>query len=109
MGKASRDKGMRFERLVVQAAQDAGIGAERVPLSGAAGGSFMGDITLPVQGVDRRIECKSRKRAWLDLYGWLPGNYALAIKRDRDDTLVVMRLADFLTLAKLPPDTLETV
>lgn len=30
-GRASRDKGNRFERAVVRLLQDAGLGAERVP------------------------------------------------------------------------------
>lgn len=103
MGKASRDKGNRFERACVNALQAEGIGAERIPLSGAAGGSFVGDITVPVQGRDQRIECKKRARAWSDLYRWIVGNYALFIARDRAETLVVMRLADFAVLAKLSP------
>lgn len=108
MGKASRDKGLRFERSLVNACQDQGIGAERIPLSGAAGGSFCGDVSIPVQGSDRKFECKSRKDGFKQIYDWLPGNYALAIKHDRADTLVVLRLSDFLTLAKLPSDALET-
>ena len=106
MGKASRDKGNRFERAFVHACQDAGVGAERIPLSGAAGGSFCGDVSVPVQGVDRRIECKNRATGFKQIYDWLGSNYALAVKRDRDNTLVVLRLSDFLALAKLPADTL---
>jgi hypothetical protein len=106
MGKASRDKGLRFERSLVNACQEVGLGAERIPLSGAAGGSFCGDVTVPIQGQDQKIECKNRKAGFKQLYDWLPGNYALAIKQDRADTLVVLRLADFLTLAKLPADTM---
>lgn len=98
-GKAPRQKGDRFERSCVNDLQALGIGAERIPMSGAMGGSFTGDVTVPVQGVDRKIECKSRAKGWGDLYGWLPGNYALFIKRDRAETLVVMRLQDFAALS----------
>lgn len=35
MGKASRDKGARRERLVVELHRKIGVKAERVPLSGA--------------------------------------------------------------------------
>jgi hypothetical protein len=111
MGKASRDKGLRFERSLVHACQDQGIGAERIPLSGAAGGSFCGDVSIPVQGTDRKVECKTKAggRGFKQIYGWLGSNYALAVKQDRDETLIVLRLTDFLTLAKLPPDTLGEV
>ena len=40
--------------------QDQGFAAERIPLSGAAGGRFTGDITVPVLGRDRRVEVKCR-------------------------------------------------
>jgi hypothetical protein len=51
-GRASRDKGNRLERSVVKLLQDNGIGAERVPLSGSAGGSYSGDISVPCLGRD---------------------------------------------------------
>ncbi len=60
-GKASRRKGDRFERECVALFQTHGIAAERVPLSGAAGGSFSGDVTVPILGIDRRLEAKIRR------------------------------------------------
>jgi Holliday junction resolvase len=47
-GRRSRDKGNRTERALVRFPQDRGFAAERVPLSGSAGGRFAGDITIPV-------------------------------------------------------------
>jgi Holliday junction resolvase len=44
-GRASRDKGNRLERAVVRLLQDHGLGAERIPMSRSAGGSFSGDVT----------------------------------------------------------------
>jgi Holliday junction resolvase len=44
-GRASRDKGNRLERAIVHLLQDHGLGAERIPMSGSAGGSFSGDVT----------------------------------------------------------------
>src|ERR1700752_2920714 len=59
-GRASRQKGNRVERAIVAALQEAGFAAERIPLSGSAGGRFSGDITMPLLGVDRRVEVKAR-------------------------------------------------
>ena len=45
-GRRSRDKGNRAERAIVRFFQGRGFAAERVPLSGAAGGSYVGDLTV---------------------------------------------------------------
>lgn len=100
MPNPQRQKGDRFERQCVHDLEKLGVTAERVPLSGAAGGSFGSDLIVDVCGSSERIECKTRKRAWGDLFGWLPGNFALFIKADRTDTLVVMSLENFAKLAK---------
>jgi Holliday junction resolvase len=100
-GRASRQKGNRAERLVVDLAQAAGFAATRVPLSGAAGGKFAGDVTMPLLGADRRVEVKCRARGFSQLYAWPDGNYALVVKRDRDEPLLIMRLRDGLEVAKL--------
>lgn len=99
-GKAARVKGDRFENECVNTLKASGVPAQRVPLSGAAGGMFSGDIHVEVCGHNEKAECKVRARAWLDLYGWIVDNYCLFIKRDRNDTLVVMRLTDFIRLSK---------
>lgn len=99
-GRASRQKGDRFERECVNALKDQGVTAERVPLSGAAGGSYSSDLRVLVRGESWKVECKTRKRAWTDLFGWLPGNNCLFIKADRTDTLVVMSLNTFAELTK---------
>ena len=59
-GRPCRQKGNRLERASVRLLQDRGLGAERVPLSGAAGGSYQGGITVPVLGRDLIIEAKAR-------------------------------------------------
>ena len=100
MPNPSRQKGDRFERSCVQQLAALGVQAERVPLSGAAGGSFGSDLQVEVCGAIEKVECKTRKRAWSDLFGWLPGNFCLMIKADRTDTLVVMSLETFAKLAK---------
>ncbi len=98
-GRASRQKGGRFERAAVALFQDHGIAAERVPLSGAAGGSFTGDLSVPILGADRKIEAKIRAGGFKRIYSWLAGNYAVVYRRDRDEPLITLRLADFAELA----------
>jgi len=90
----SRQKGDRFERSCVDRLRELGLEVQRVPLSGAAGGMFGSDIVV----AGRKIECKTRKRFIGQFLGWLQGNYALFVKEDRSETLVVMRLDDFAAL-----------
>ena len=99
-GKRSRQKGDRFEREIVARFQDEGFAAERVPLSGAAGGSFSGDITSPLMGVDRKWECKKRADGFRQLYDWIDGNYGLVIAADRRRPMVVLDFEQFLILAR---------
>jgi Holliday junction resolvase len=91
-GRASRDKGNRAERAVVRLLQSCGFAAERVPLSGAARGRFGGDVSVPVLGVDRRVEVKVRADGFRELYRWLDGADFLIVKCDRGEPLVVIRL-----------------
>jgi hypothetical protein len=60
-GRAPKAKGSRLERALVKLLQDHGLGAERIPLSGSAGGRYSGDLTVPVLGVDRTVECKAAR------------------------------------------------
>ena len=59
-GRASRNKGNRAERALVHFLQARGFASERVPLSGAARGRFGGDVSVPLLGIDRRVEVKVR-------------------------------------------------
>jgi hypothetical protein len=99
-GRRSRDKGNRTERQLVNFLQGQGFAAERVPLSGSAGGSFKGDVSMPIVGIDRRVEVKCRADGFRELYGWLDDNFALVLKADRKETLVVLRLRDGIEIAK---------
>ena len=91
-GRASRQKGNRTERAIVRLLQQRGLAAERVPLSGAARGRFGGDVSVPLLGVDRRVEVKCRCDGFRELYKWLNGADLLVIKCDRGDPLVVIPL-----------------
>lgn len=91
-GRAARQKGNRTERAIVKFLQDHAFAAERVPLSGSAGGRYAGDITVPVCNVDRRVEVKCRANGFRELYAWLEGRDILIVKADRREPLVVVPL-----------------
>jgi Holliday junction resolvase len=91
-GRASREKGSRTERAVVRLLQERGLAAERVPLSGAARGRFGGDVSVPVLGIDRRVEGKCRGNGFRELYRWLEGADMLIVRADRRELLVVVPL-----------------
>jgi hypothetical protein len=91
-GRRSRDKGNRVERAIVKYLQERGFAAERIPLSGAAGGSYIGDLTVPVLGVDRVVEVKARANGFRELYGWLTDRDILIVRADRREPLVILPL-----------------
>jgi Archaeal holliday junction resolvase (hjc) len=92
-GRASRQKGNRAERALVRALQDNGFAAERVPLSGSAGGKYCGDLTVPILGKDHVVEVKVRATGFSQLYSWLEGRDMLLVRADRREPLVVVPLA----------------
>jgi hypothetical protein len=91
-GRASRDKGNRAERAIVKFLQERGFAAERVPLSGSAGGSYLGDLTVPILNVDRVVEVKCRGTGFKQLYDWLVDRDILIVRADRSEPLVVLPL-----------------
>lgn len=100
MGKFSRSKGKRFETEIVHRLKDGGLPAERVPLSGGAGGSFTGDVIFRHNGADLKLEAKKRATGFTQIYQWIIGNYGLVIGRDHAEPLIVLRLQDFVRLLK---------
>jgi Holliday junction resolvase len=92
-GRRSRDKGNRTERALVRYLQEhAGLAAERVPLSGSAGGRYRGDISLPLLGRDLTAEVKARGNGFNRLYSWLEGRDLLFVRADRAEPLVILKL-----------------
>jgi Holliday junction resolvase len=100
-GRGPRNKGARTERGIVKVLQANGVAAVRVPLSGAAGGRFAGDIVVPLLGRDLRIEVKARVDGFRELYSWLTARDVLIVKADRQEPLVVLRLSLAAEIAKL--------
>jgi Holliday junction resolvase len=88
MAKKSRRKGTRIERELVLLHKAAGIPASRVPLSGAAGGDFRGDLHI----LDLVAEVKARKYGdgFKRLELWLGDHDVLFLRRDRRRPLVLM-------------------
>jgi Holliday junction resolvase len=98
-GKGARIKGSTFEREIVNYLKACDIPSHRIPLSGAVTG-YKGDLRVTVGGLERKAECKRRARAFLTLEKWLDDNAFLFCRDDRSDTLVVMRLSEFVVLAR---------
>ena len=100
-GRRSRSKGARTERSTVNAQKASGIAAVRLPLSGAVGGRFAGDIALPLMGRDLRAEVKARVDGFRELYCWLNRRDVLIDNADRHEPLIVVRLSLAAEVAKL--------
>ena len=75
-----------------------------MPLSGAAGGEFTGDILLDLRRpwIARKFQAEVKGRrdgeGFKTLFRWLVGNDLLFLVKDRTEPLVVM---NFSTLEKL--------
>jgi hypothetical protein len=105
MGRKSKDKGYRFERWLVNFLQGHGFAAERMPLSGALGGRYGGDVSSPVLGDDWRLEAKCRASGFAQLYDWLgTENHALVVRADRREPLIVMPLRRAMDVLKRAED-----
>src|SRR5438477_349043 len=61
-------------------------------LSGSAGGSYLGDITIPLLGIDRVVECKVRGTGFRALYAWLEQRDLLIVRADKLQPLVILPL-----------------
>ena len=76
-----------------------GFAAERVPLSGSAGGKYYGDLTVPILGRDRVVEVKVRASGFSQLYAWLDGRDLLVVRADRKEALAIVPLTLGLEIA----------
>ena len=103
MGKASRDKGLRRERAIVEIHTKSGLRAERVPLSGATRYRGNGaDVDLYVRGaapVKAEVKARGDGNGFRTLERWLGGNDALFLWRDRAAPFVVLPLHVWLEVA----------
>ena len=94
-GRAPRRKGDRVEREIVALHRELGIKAERVPLSGAAGGSFSGDVEVYAAGPEAaplvaEVKARVNGAGFVTLEKWLGENDILFLRRDRAEPIVVL-------------------
>src|SRR5437868_1496876 len=90
MPHPSRRKGDRVERELVHLHQALGLNCCRVPLSGAVGGEFSGDLRLHLVGHQLRAEVKARRNGMKTLIDWLADNDLLFVRLDQQQPLVVL-------------------
>lgn len=95
MGKAQRDKGARNERAVVNHWRELGIRCDRVPLSGAAGGAYAGDVDLYAFGEEvapiiGEVKARGQGQGFKTIRRWLGDNDFLVLHEDRAERLYVV-------------------
>lgn len=105
MGAMQRRKGGRVEREIVNLHKAVGIHAERVPLSGAAGGGYSGDVDVYVLGRDEapfvaEVKARATGGGFVTLEKWLSDNDVLFLRRDHAEPLVVLPWRSWLRLIK---------
>jgi Holliday junction resolvase len=83
MSIKSRRKGSRNEIALVRYLQGHGFAAEKTSRTGYTGH----DLTVPVLGLDRRVEVKVRANGFQRLYDWLTGADLLIVRADRKEPL----------------------
>ncbi len=105
-GRKSQQKGYRNESGFVNRMKAYGLGAQRMPLSGAlgsiAGMDLGGDVKLWTVWGEWRVECKARKDGFRELYKWLePDNIdLLSLKANNRPGLIVMTEDKFIELVR---------
>ena len=89
MSSASQEKGSRRERGVVEIFESYGVDAQRVPLSGQAGGLFSGDIVL---NEEYKVEVKGRKdgRGFTCIKKWKGENDVLVVWEDYGKPMAIL-------------------
>jgi len=104
MPSRSKEKGDRGERaLVKKLSEIKGVMAARIPLSGAAGGEFAGDLAIrigtmpPTKG---EVKCRHAAAGWKTIKKWLGANDYLFLKEDLNQALVVMPFHVFQSLVE---------
>ena len=94
MTHPSKQKGNRFERLIVEKAKSYGVGAERAWGSNGRSLGMHEEVDVLLEG-DLRIQAKCRK----NIAKWLKPSIevdAVAVREDRGETYIILRYEEFL-------------
>jgi len=97
MAKASRDKGAREERQLVNRWRQEGISAQRIPLSGATEYA-KGDVQI--SGFIGELKVRQNGGGFKSLYDWLGDNDILTVKQSGRGRLYVLNEEAMVALAK---------
>jgi hypothetical protein len=97
MSSAAKNKGSRVEREIRDAHLKVGIPAKKMPLSGALGGEYAGDLLIANK---LRAEVKARKsgKGFAMIQKWLGPNDLLFLRENHDTPKVVMTFEVYITL-----------
>ncbi len=102
LGQMSRRKGSREELDVRDVLRAIDAEAARVPLSGAGGGRFAGDVQFDVGGIGSSdlwtVECKVRKSGFARLYDWIGANEILTVRANNSSRLWVVQEETMIAL-----------
>ena len=93
MTHPSKQKGNRFERLIVDKAKSYGVGAERAWGSNGRALGMHEEVDVLLEG-DLRIQAKCRKK----IAEWLKPSEvvdAVVVKEDRGETYIILRYDEF--------------
>ncbi len=90
MGKPSRDKGGRVERLLCALFRGWGLATKRVGVAGAHGHDV--DLYVPERVLPYCVEVKARKDGFRELHKWLAKDGAdmLALRSDNHEFIFVI-------------------
>ena len=94
MGKSQRDKGNRREREFVNYWKSEGFKSARVPLSGAAGGDYTGDVDLYAYGPEDapllgEVKARGTGAGFKTIQKWIGENDFLVLHEDQKPRLYV--------------------
>jgi hypothetical protein len=99
MSSKSKQKGYRLEADVVRRLKEAGINAERIPLSGSMGGKYSSDVVIGTPDDPHvRIECKNRESLPEYLWRLLGPVDWLVLKKNNHPALALIRFDDLIRL-----------
>ena len=101
--KARKNKGRNLENKVVSDLQEAGFAAEKIPYQSARGSdhSVGGDVSVPLCGVDRTVECKHHKVGFEKAYNALAKADVAVVRGHYKEPLVIVRLSTWLEHIRL--------